>query len=312
MPLHKEAIDELKLLLASFANDTGPHTANVLRLANEDYEMREWVGRIQEWMQRVLLELGCIVEDQYNRDGIGLRKEDLKFYDDKYKAQFDEFFDAVISRLGSSYSPSLFDVDGKLVWKPELWSDIRHVIILHNVDKVGYIPTSHAEFFDQNLDLVIENLTLNGMMALEAHNLAKFSPYDDIHDESHHNVIITLGQIQADLRDIKACSISTRQPVLPKFVTPALQTSFSVETVSRPQPTSTVFLPNPLRSSMFTLCMSKSIPSNVPIPPRRRWSQCSHISIRLYPSLENLNALILKPIQKPTLEHPILHAFRRD
>ncbi|KIJ56192.1 hypothetical protein M422DRAFT_774043 [Sphaerobolus stellatus SS14] len=225
----KEAVDELKLLLTRFANDTSPQPVidtfrRLMRLVNEEEEMREWVGRIQEWMQRVLLEPGYVVEDQCNRDGITLREEGRKFYDDKYKAQFDEFFDAVSSwfsalttdplntRLGEDWARLtrhlLFDADGKLIWKPELWSDIRRVIIPQIMDKVGYIPIPRAEFSDQNLDLVIENLTLSGrnmfpnIMAIEAHNFARFSPYDDIHDESHHNVVITLGQIQADLRDV--------------------------------------------------------------------------------------------------------------
>ena len=89
----------------------------------------------------------------------------------------------------------LFDAEGSLTWKPELWADIRKVIVPQIVDKVrwdwfwyildipvpfyiflvdfsltrlvfpgqvGYIPIPRAEFTDDKLDLVIENLTLSG------------------------------------------------------------------------------------------------------------------------------------------------------
>jgi hypothetical protein len=58
------------------------------------------------------------------------------------------------------------------------------------------------------MDLVIENLTLSGrnlfpnIVAFEAHNHFKFSPYSTIKDDSHHEFKLTLSQIQADMRDV--------------------------------------------------------------------------------------------------------------
>jgi hypothetical protein len=58
------------------------------------------------------------------------------------------------------------------------------------------------------MDLVVENLALQGrnifpnVVSLEAHNFLKFSPYNDIKDEHHHEFTLTLGQIQADMRDV--------------------------------------------------------------------------------------------------------------
>ncbi len=37
---------------------------------------------------------------------------------------------------------------------------------------------------------------------MEAHNFMKFSPYDSITDESHHEFTLNLGHIQADMRDV--------------------------------------------------------------------------------------------------------------
>ena len=37
---------------------------------------------------------------------------------------------------------------------------------------------------------------------MEAHNYIKFSPYNAIRDEHHHEFILTFGQIQADMKDV--------------------------------------------------------------------------------------------------------------
>lgn len=40
------------------------------------------------------------------------------------------------------------------------------------------------------------------MVSIEAHNFVKFSPYDTIKDENHHELTLHLGHIQADMRDV--------------------------------------------------------------------------------------------------------------
>jgi len=102
----------------------------------------------------------------------------------------------------------LFDSEGSLKFKPELWSDIRKVILPTLIEQVGYIPIPRVEYSDDSLDLVVENLTLQGrnlfpnIVQLEAHNFAKFSPYNAIKDEHNHRMTLTLEQIQADMRDV--------------------------------------------------------------------------------------------------------------
>jgi len=102
----------------------------------------------------------------------------------------------------------LFDSEGSLKFKPELWGDIRKVILPEIIDRVGYIPIPRIEYTDDSLDLVVENLTLSGrnlfpnLVSLEAHNFVKFSPYNNITDESHHDFTLHFGQVQADMRDV--------------------------------------------------------------------------------------------------------------
>ncbi|KAG8786305.1 hypothetical protein FRC16_001757 [Serendipita sp. 398] len=102
----------------------------------------------------------------------------------------------------------LMSENGNLVWKGGLWKDIRHVIVPTLVQKVGYIPIPRIEYTDDKLDLVIENLTLQGrnlfpnIIEIAAQTHMKMSPYSSIKDEYHHTMTLTLSQIQADMRDV--------------------------------------------------------------------------------------------------------------
>jgi hypothetical protein len=103
---------------------------------------------------------------------------------------------------------NLFDADGNLSFKPQLWTDIRAVILPSLIEQVGYIPIPRIKHTDNMLDLVIGNLTLQGqnlflnIIALEADNFFQFSPYNAVPDQGHHNFTFTFSQVQADMRDV--------------------------------------------------------------------------------------------------------------
>ena len=83
-----------------------------------------------------------------------------------------------------------------------LWS------VSDSISQVGHIPIPRIEYTDDSLDLVVENLTLQGrnlfpnIVSIEAHNFMKFSPYNTIDDVSHHDFTLTFGHVQADMRDV--------------------------------------------------------------------------------------------------------------
>ena len=112
-----------------------------------------------------------------------------------------------------------------MTFKSELWLDIRKVILPSMIERIGYVPIPRIEYTDDSLDLVVENLTLSGpnlfpkyeflsysrahsdrlsysIVTMEAHNYIKFSPYDTVKDDSHHDLTLTFSHIQADLRDV--------------------------------------------------------------------------------------------------------------
>ena len=69
-------------------------------------------------------------------------------------------------RIGNNFAQLtkdlLFDSEGNLTFKPELWADVRQKIIPGFIEQVGYVPIPRIEYTDDKLDLVIENLTLQG------------------------------------------------------------------------------------------------------------------------------------------------------
>ncbi|KAH7919183.1 hypothetical protein BV22DRAFT_1108163 [Leucogyrophana mollusca] len=228
-PALQTATSELRALLERFANgqsmDIVFDAANALiDDARRDEEFRSWFKRLDSYVRKILLEAGYVLEDDCNREGNEIRESGRTFWDDKYKSHFDNLFkatgdwfsamgeDPLNKRFGEDWArltrDLLFDSEGSLKFKPDLWGDIRKVILPALVDKVGYVPIPRIEYTDDALDLVVENLTLQGRnlfpnyMSLEAHNFLKFSPYNAISDEHHHEFTLTFGQMQADMRDV--------------------------------------------------------------------------------------------------------------
>ncbi|KAJ3562734.1 hypothetical protein NP233_g9389 [Leucocoprinus birnbaumii] len=223
------SLREVRTLLERFANNT-PLTgvidaANVLiDDSKRDPALRRWFKDVDAYIRRVLVEPGYILDKTCNEDGRRLREDGRYFYDEKYRTEFDDLFNNVSSwfkamgddplnkQFGEDWArltkDLLFDNEGTLKFKPELWNDIRKVILPQVIEKIGYVPIPRIEYTDDSLDLVLENLALQGrnlfpnIISLEANNYIKFSPYNAITDDNHHHITLHLEQMQADMRDI--------------------------------------------------------------------------------------------------------------
>ncbi|KAF8983945.1 hypothetical protein BDQ17DRAFT_1393896 [Cyathus striatus] len=203
-PQLRLAVAELRTILERFANGQSMDVifSAVERLAQDsrnDEELRAWFGGVDTYVRKVLLEPGYVLEPDCNTQARKLREDGRRFFDDKYRGHFDSLFDALggwframgddpmNAKFGQDWArltkDLLFDDEGNLKFKPELWSDIRKVILPQLIDKIGYIPIPRIEYTDDALDLV-------------------FSPYNAIADETHHNITLTLDQMQADMRDV--------------------------------------------------------------------------------------------------------------
>ncbi|CUA74610.1 putative protein C32A11,02c [Schizosaccharomyces pombe 972h-] [Rhizoctonia solani] len=228
-PSLRLATRELRTLLERFANGQSMDpildaTGTLWDDAQKDEDLRAWFRKLDEYVRKVLLEPGYVLQPQCNSRGDEIREEGRRFFDHKYKAHKDNLFDSIQrwftamgddplnKRFGEDWQrlskDLLFDSNGNLAFKPTLWSDIRRVILPAIVEQVGYIPIPRVEYTDNQLDLVIENLTLQGknlfpnVVEIEAHNYVKFSPYRAINDEQVHDLTLSFGHIQADMRDV--------------------------------------------------------------------------------------------------------------
>lgn len=228
-PALHQATKEIRTLLERFANGQSLEIIinaidRLIQDARHDEDFRHWFSSVDAYSRKVLLEPGYVLEDSCNTEGRELRESGRRFYDDKYKAHFDGLFESIgqwframgedplNKRFGDDWArltrDLLFDSEGSLKFKPDLWMDVRKVILPAIVDQVGYVPIPRIEYTDDMLDLVVENLTLQGrnlfpnVVSVEAHNYMKFSPYNAITDQHHHEFTLTLGHIQADMRDV--------------------------------------------------------------------------------------------------------------
>ncbi|KAI0819333.1 hypothetical protein BC628DRAFT_1498440 [Trametes gibbosa] len=228
-PNLQTSLREIRTLLERFANGRSLDTiGDAFRAlyadAQEDERLRHWFRDVDAFVREALLQPGYILEDQSTDRANELRDSGRHFYDDKYKGHFDNLISSVQSWFGAIAEDPLnkqignnfaqlakdlfFDGDGNLKFKPELWADIRQQIIPGFIDQVGYVPIPRIEYTDEAVDLVIENLALSGknlfpnLITMEARNFAKLSGYKNIKDEFHHEFTLTLGQVQADMRDV--------------------------------------------------------------------------------------------------------------
>ncbi|KDR72326.1 hypothetical protein GALMADRAFT_213339 [Galerina marginata CBS 339.88] len=265
---------ELRTLLERFANGKSMDIITnaidaLIDDANRDEALKQWFEAVDLYVHKVLLEPGYVLKPECNTHANKLRELGKEFYDTKYKEHFDNLFNSVgdwfkamgddplNKRFGEDWArltrDLLFNSEGSLKFKPDLWNDIRKVILPTLIDQVGYVPIPRIEYTDDSLDLVVENLTLQGrnlfpsVVQLEAHSFVKFSPYNAISDDHHHKIRVTLEQMQADMRDVafyyhkKAGAFKIRDSGLADVVLGGEGITATIELVSTRKDPSSVF-----------------------------------------------------------------------
>ena len=105
----------------------------------------------------MLLEPGYVLEDESNDRAEQLRENGRVFYDERYRGHFDNLIgctgdwvraigeDPLNKRFGEDCArltrDCLLDSEGALKWKPELWMDVRKVILPSLIENVGCISS---------------------------------------------------------------------------------------------------------------------------------------------------------------------------
>lgn len=127
------------------------------------------------------MEAGYVLEDDCVREGREIRESGRKFWDQKYRTHFDNVFnsigdwfsamgeDPLNKRFGEDWArltrDLLFDDEGSLKFKSDLWSDIRSVIVPTLVDKVSTtsFPSTH---FHQEYRLGISQSRVSSILVM--------------------------------------------------------------------------------------------------------------------------------------------------
>lgn len=228
-PTFQEAQKELRTLLERFANGASMQpifdAINAIYLAaQKDPELKHWFQTLNKYLRRVLQEPGYVMKESCDQAGREINESGRKFWNHKYADHRQNLFDEIEKfftsyaddplniRFGQNWKKLTKDLflnsEGSLKLKTQLWEDITSVILPGLLRHIGYIPIPRIEYTDSQLDLVIENLTLEGQnllpnaIELEMRNYFKLSAYDKIPNANRHSFWISFSQVQADLRDV--------------------------------------------------------------------------------------------------------------
>ncbi|CAH7690415.1 hypothetical protein BY996DRAFT_8551141 [Phakopsora pachyrhizi] len=228
-PQFQEAQREMRTLLERFANGSSMQPIfdainQIYSDAQNDPELKEWFKSLDNYVRKVLQEPGYVMKDSCDKAGREINESGKRFWSHKYASHRQNLFDEIEKffvsyaedplniRFGKNWknlTKNLFlNSEGSLTLKTHLWEDITSVILPSLLKHIGYIPIPRIEYTDEHLDLVIENLTLEGqnllpnVVELEIRNYFKLSAYEKISNANKHSFWISFNQVQADLRDV--------------------------------------------------------------------------------------------------------------
>lgn len=192
----KGAANDLRTVFERFANGRSASPIfdafhDLIKTFANDKEISEWFERLIAYIRKLVLEPGYVLKEQANTDGDKLGKDARAIFEsDKYKGQVKDklfkevadFFgamgeDPLNKKFGDSFNKLfrdlLFDSNGKFTFKSHLWADIRDHIVPPVVESIGAVPIPRIEYTDPKLDVVIENLVLQGKNLLPNYVIAE-------------------------------------------------------------------------------------------------------------------------------------------
>ncbi|CAG7965612.1 unnamed protein product [Penicillium nalgiovense] len=218
----------LRTLIERFANHTSLDSFfeslnTIYRDAEKDPELRNWFKNVDTLIRKSLREQGFIMEDECTRQWNELYDKGRYLLRERYRGHSDRIVDEV-KFLANQFEQDpqnqalaescqkLFkdlgqDTSGKATFKPDLLRDLRDVIIPNIFENVRYVPIPRIEVSDPMVDVVVENLVLEGDNLMP--NVVEFGSDNyfrwgrkKITNKRDNKIMISMSGIQLDLRDI--------------------------------------------------------------------------------------------------------------
>ncbi|KAK6533430.1 hypothetical protein TWF694_002369 [Orbilia ellipsospora] len=218
----------LRTILERFANNTSADDLfdainDVYGDADQDPQLKNWFKEVDVYIRKCLKIQGYILSDfandeynnLYDRGRFLLRERYRNHTDrvvDEFKFLGDQFAqDPQNARFANSLTKLLNDLgkdeNGKAVFKKHLLTDVTTVIIPGFFQTVRYVPVPRIEYTDSQVDVIIENLIIEGdnLMpnVLELGNDSFFRwGRKNITSQNKQNVKLSVSGVQCDLKDV--------------------------------------------------------------------------------------------------------------
>ncbi|KAJ2968260.1 hypothetical protein NQ176_g9270 [Zarea fungicola] len=219
---------DLRTLIERFANGTS--TSNLWKAINQIYvdaqkdeELKDWFKTMDNYINRLLLEQGYVLEEQSTRDWDVLYQKGRYLLRDKYRAHTDNVLNEIKfladqfdqdphnKAFGQAVQKLFLDLgngpDGKSQFKPHLVKDTFEVILPAVLRDIAYIPIPRIEYSDPGFDAVIENLVLESdnfmpnVVELISNNNWKWGR-KNIRNHNKNTIDVKVSGVQMDLRDV--------------------------------------------------------------------------------------------------------------
>lgn len=221
-------LTNLKTLLERFANSTSfddltDAINQVYRDAEQDPELKNWFTSMNRFIRRCLKEQGYILQDDSNVEWNKLYDQGQFLLRDRYRDHtnhvVDEFrfigkqFDedpqnkAFAQSVNKLFNDLGHDENGKPEFKPHLVKDLTDVILPGFFENVRYVPIPRIEFSDHMMDVVVENIVVEGDNL--APNVFEFGSDNywrwgrkQVKNSNKNKVMLSVSGVQCDLRDV--------------------------------------------------------------------------------------------------------------
>ncbi|KAJ5504163.1 hypothetical protein N7463_007037 [Penicillium fimorum] len=218
----------LRTLIERFANHTSldgffESLNTIYRNADRDPELRNWFTNVDNLIRKSLREQGFIMEDECNRQWNEIYDKGRYLLRERYRGDADRIVDeakfmadqfekdpqnqALAQSFQKLFKDLGHDANGKPTFKPDLLRDLRDVIIPRFFENVRYVPIPRIEVSDPMVDVVVENLCIEGDNLMP--NVIEFGSDNyfrwgrkKITNKRDNKIMISMSGIQADLRDI--------------------------------------------------------------------------------------------------------------
>lgn len=194
-----------------------------MRSSQPLYQLTNFSQDTDAFIRKCLQEQGYVLQDDsnqkwnqlYDRGNFLLREryknhtdrivDELKFLADQFEQDpqnkaFAESMDKMFKDLGN-------DEDGKPTFKPHLVKDLTEVLVPAFFENIRYVPIPRIEFSDPMVDVVVENLVIEGdnlapnSLEFGSDNYWKWGR-KGFGSKNKNKVMLSVSGVQMDIRDV--------------------------------------------------------------------------------------------------------------